>query len=178
MSGEISELMRLMFASVVPPHYEYSLLYQYLVPISDHSYDEARQLALAQMSRDFFEGLGVVDFAMLLDGSHSGSEWNCEFGVVSEEEIDSRLRREVGRVRYFGGSPWIPSDLPTNIDVAFFADFVWRVPLITAPSIEDSVDDLVGQMQGLWQQSADIVKSLYSFAYDRTLQASGGKAEL
>lgn len=177
LSNEVLHLLRLVFAAAAPPNFEYSLLYQYLIPITDKSYDETRRLALARMSHNFFDGLGVVDFAMLLDGSQSGSDWNCEFGIVSQEEIDSRLRREVGRVRYYGGAPWVSGDVSTDIPVAFFADMVWRVHPQTTPDLEGLVDGLVPQIQTLRDQSDGIVTSIYTSACDRSLQTSGGRAE-
>lgn len=176
-STAATELLRLAFRAADPSEYLFFLAYQYLVPIIDQSYDEARIGALNQLSGSFLGSLGVYDFAVLIDGRRSNrDEWHCEFGVLSQEEILPRLRREVGQIRAFGGPHGFFGDEPSDMPVAFFADVLWHinVPTARAPS-DDAVDELCHRIQGLADETDVLVSRLHSHICEDSLSQIGAE---
>ena len=176
LTNEAIDILRLVFASVSPPKYEFSLLYQFLVPITDEPYEAARLTALNRLSDGFLGDVGVVDFAMLLDGRQADTEWHCEFGIVSDEEVEARLRRQVGRMRGQGGAPWTHPDLPTDISVAFFADFVWHPLERSAQEDGENLDGLTQQIQGLGNSAVEIVSALHARLCEGSVHTMAGGA--
>jgi hypothetical protein len=173
-SDEALRLLRSAFRCASPLKYHFSLTYQFVIPIVGHSYDDARYLALDHMS---FGPLGASDFAMLIDGQVADDEWHCEFGIVSEEEVEPRLRRWTGQMGQRSGTlpPFI--DIPQEVaPVSFFADLVWLVPNRLGRG-DDSVDDVVEKIDSLCGQSKKIVARLHRQVCEGPLQQVAGGAE-
>lgn len=125
LQDEVLDLMCRALRSASPPSYHFKLTYQFLVPIAGQSYDDARLAALERLSLGTFR---ASDFAVTIEGTELGAQWGCEFGLLSEEEVEPRLRRWVGRSRERSGAMPTFVDLPTDIaPVSFFADVGWLV---------------------------------------------------
>jgi hypothetical protein len=176
LSDEVAHILRSVLVAASPQEYEFSLLYQFLVPITAQSYEEARLTALNYLSAGFLGDLGVVDFAMLLDGRRSEMDWHCEFGIVSEEEIAARVRREVGRMRGKGSPPWDPATALSDTAVAFFADFVWHSAQHSDPDAL-GFDALTEQVQTLADAAIEIVTELHGLVCSGQLQPMAGGSD-
>ncbi|MCA1703117.1 MAG: hypothetical protein LC808_07535 [Actinobacteria bacterium] len=167
LDDDVLDLLRLAFRCVAPPRYHFTLTLMYLMPIPDKSNDAARRDALSRLS---LGPLAASDFAMLIEGSVSDAKWRCEFGVLSEEEVEPRMRRWVGRIRE-RSSP-IPRfvDLPSEVAPAsLFVDFACLVPDRSARD-EDSVEDVADQIRSLRVEADGIVESIQAQVSEGSLQ--------
>lgn len=63
------------------------------------SYDDARRVASRRLFGDLAGKLGQTDFAVLLDATNEGVEYQTEFGIISREEAPVRLTRFLSRVQ-------------------------------------------------------------------------------
>jgi len=99
---------------------------QYVVPLKGEYLDRRRKVGsnlLAVLAAD----LGLTDFAMLVDADTDQFLRQMEFGIVSADEIPTRLSRELGRMSSSGRMVpkrhWEKRKLPP---VALFIDTNWR----------------------------------------------------
>lgn len=137
LNDNILPILQSAFECVSPPRYHFSTMFQFLVPIVDTSYDRARTLAIDRIS---LTGFGASDFSVILDGNVADREWHCEFGIVSEEEVEPRIRRWVSGLPSLGKLPSFV-ELPSAIaPVSFFADLLWIIPDAEGRGAESAVD--------------------------------------
>ncbi len=153
----VFDLARLALAAVQPEQTNISVLYQFLVPLPDVSYDDARKKALARLWAGMFSALGGYDFALLVDGRSPGLVWHCEFGVVSESEVPERVSRVAGHfTQYHGFADALPDDLPP---VAFFADSRW----VVARKFQEAVHtDIVATIQTVRREAGQLVQDIFT----------------
>lgn len=159
-SDEVSRIFRLVLGAVAPPEYHFHVAYQYLEPIADRTYDEARTFALNRMS---FGLLGARDCAVVMDGPVSDRPWHVEFGIVSPDEVEVRLRRWVGSsAQNFGTNFSTFFEAPPDVaPVSLFADLLWAVPeRDAANSTDDTVHDLSQEIQELADKASEIVSQI------------------
>ncbi len=177
LSSDARQLLQLAFRAAGPSEYLFSLVYQYLIPILDQSYDEARSSALNQLSGGFLGSLGVYDFAFLADGRRSDSdEWHCEFGILSQDEVLPRLRREVGQIGTLGGPTGFIGDEPRDMAVAFFADFLWHITVPTERVLRaDVVDELGERIRELRSETDSLVSRFHSHLCEESLSNVGSE---
>lgn len=176
-SDQAAALLRLAFEAVLPSRYHISVFYQYVVPIANTSYSDAKTEALASLS-DGILGLGATDFAFLVDGKRGASAWQCEFGIVSQEEMQPRIRREVGRTgRRFGTVPPFFSDIRLDTPVGFFADM--RVGTVNDDSAVAPADGdaIISQIKTLRADSDSVVSDILGVALNNSLQPVAGGPE-
>ncbi len=171
-------LLRRAFDSIAPPRFSFELNYQFLTPIPSESYDRARVVAIDRVTNGLF-GLGATDFSLLVDGKALGADWQGEFGVVSEAEVEPRLRRWLSRVgRLAEGPELFPlyRGLPSDIaPVSFFADFMWTVPSRDTSDVGgDVIDDIARLVQALSDETSRIVDEVNSRVQEGSLQSIGG----
>lgn len=144
-------------ACASPSKYRLTVPFQFLSPIAERTYDEARVSALEKMS---FGDVGASDFALMLDGHIADAEWHCEFGIVSEEEVEPRLRRLVGRSEHSPVPTFVP--VPAEVPpVSFFADFIWHVAEVETPPNDDRVDAIAARVGTLAEDASAIISKLY-----------------
>lgn len=171
-----TRLLRSAMELIAPPRFHFLLFFQFLVPIPDQSYDEARTTALSHLSGSLLPRLGAEDFGCVVDGTHDGVKWHCEFGIVSADEVGPRMRREVGTTANFGGPPPFfqpPKDTP---DVAFFADLMWEAP--TRPVEDESAaTSLLRQIEELRVVTEDMISQVHAYVRQGSLEAVAGGAE-
>jgi hypothetical protein len=167
------DLLRRAFDCVAPPSYHFTAAFQFLIPIRDRSYDEARAELLARVS---LAPLMARDFAILLDGSLAGDKWTCEFGVIAEPEVESRVRRWVGRMGDQAGvlPPYVP--IPDEVAPAsLFIDISWLVPEREGRGPE-SVNDIAKKVGSLIDHTAETVAALQSLADQNELDPVAGES--
>lgn len=172
LGGDTLDILRAVVRCVSPSQFRLTVTRQFLVPIPSNPYDEARRLALDQIALGH---VGASDFALLIDGTSGKDDWHCEFGIVSQEEVEPRIRRWVGRARSHGGEvpPFV--QLPSEIaPVSFFADFIWHV---AQEEVEDSgpdriVDDIARRVTGVGAESVRIVSAISAQLCGETLEAA------
>ncbi len=119
--------------------------FQWLAPV-DLDYDEARRSAtrslFGQNDPDkVLAGTTLVDYALLIDGTHPNGTYQIEIGVVKAEEVPDRFARTAGRMGGpdMGISPslWPLDSLP---EVAYFGDLRWRANKSPATSSDAVVE--------------------------------------
>jgi hypothetical protein len=172
--AETRRVLTLAFNTSSPPSYHYHALFQYLIPISAKGYDEARASALQAM------GLPASDFALVLDGTRHDTPWHGEVGIVAKNEVEPRMRRWVGGISELEGPLPLFIDLPAETaPVSFFADFAWLAPeRDTSDTAEETVSDLVTQVQELRGAASRTVAEIYARLCQDSLQSVAGGSEL
>ncbi len=164
---EVLDLLRRALRCASPPSYHFQLAYQFLVPIAGQSYDDARLAALDRLSLGAFR---ASDFALMIEGTELGARWGCEFGLLSEEEVEPRLRRWVGGSRERSGAMPTFVDLPADIaPVSFFADVGWLVPDRQTRG-DDSTDDIAETIRELRERTEWLVSGLSAQVGEGSLQ--------
>lgn len=157
-ADETLHVLRSAIRCAAPLEYDCAVTFQFVVPVNDQSYDEARASALARMS---VGALGGSDFSMMLEGKVADDVWHCEFGIVSEPEVELRLRRWVGRAGQMIGQlpPFVA--IPDEVAaVSLFADLVWQVPTLGGRGA-DSAQDIAEKVNWLRVEADRIVSLIY-----------------
>lgn len=143
-SKEVFGLLAPALSMLEPKNLTLTVLYQFLLPLDELKYDEARTIALRQLSGGVFGSLGGYDLAVLLDGKKPGLKWQCEFGIVSAEEVEDRLKREVG---FFSAEPGFYGTADVVPPVAFFADSRWETSdRPYHPEVEGSISETLHEV--------------------------------
>lgn len=170
-AGDALTILRSTLRCAMPAEFHCTLAFQFLVPIDDASYGEARLAALERLS---LAPLGASDFAIMADGKVGEDVWHCEFGIVLESEVQHRMQRRVGRTRQFVGET--PPFLGVQGDVApvsLFADLVWQVPDQDASgdaSADDIASDIASKVESLRGEANRLVSAISGQICQASLQ--------
>ncbi len=174
LNENILPILQSAFECVAPPRYHFSTMFQFLLPIVDKSYDRARTVAIDRLS---LTGFGASDFSIMLDGNVAGREWHCEFGIVSEEEVEPRIRRLVSGRPSLGKLPSFV-ELPSEIaPVSFFADLLWLIPDAEGRGAE-SVVDIADSVEIARRDGSAIISALYEQLCEGSPKRLAGGHEL
>jgi len=160
--------LRVAMRCIAPSQYHLVLAFQFLLPVVGHSYDEARASAIARLSLGSFSAL---DFALMIDGKIDDDIWHCEVGIVSEPEVEGRLRRWSGRTRRVAGEVPAYVAVPQEIaPVSLFADVTWQVPDRDSRG-DETADDIAGKVRGLRNEAERMVSTLHAALCPASLQS-------
>lgn len=109
----------------------------------------------------------LTDWALLVDGvaQRPDTTYQCEFGIVSDDEIADRLNRKAGRMGGRMSSAVITQlERITLPDVALFADSTWIMASAASPaSIWDYISDFAAAITG---EANDLVLGLHRAVTD------------
>lgn len=131
--------------------------YQHVIPWPTADGRSACKFGTASLL-DEADRLGASDFAFLVDGLWSGLwQYQAEFGVVDEDEMPARLRRQIGR------SQSMRSDRVSLAGVDFpavgtFVDSHWK---LTAPTELVALDEAEQAVRSLTQHANILAASLH-----------------
>ncbi len=89
------------------------------------SYEETCAAATRRLWGDVVVDLAAEDFAMMLDGqTRDGLSWQAEFGVIREQDAESRLSRKYSRVAATA-TPSVAVDGREYPEYGLFVDSTW-----------------------------------------------------
>lgn len=123
------------------------------------------------------EGLGLTDFAALVDGEVDGlGVYKMEFGIISDEEAPLRLSRVIGRSLTESIDREMVLEANTDRDfpaVAVFVDISWQVRM-ALPAADPHINSWLWALQaGLIHESGRLVQSVY----DRVIATNAEEAQ-
>lgn len=114
---------------------------------------QAQLVSAAQLVTGWMPSATPTDWALLMDGQSRSApgQFQVEFGVVSREEANIRLSRQIGRV----GPHEVPfgPDLAGLLDSAFFFDWNWT----TAATAEaEPFTEIVNMWDAIIEETAKL----------------------
>lgn len=143
------------------------ILLQYLIPLNDVSYDDARFRGLAAIQTTDLRSIGANDFAVIV----TGSAWNLEAGIVQSEELPMRIGRDVGGFSQLKGSR-IALNGAGKPPVAFFADISWS--FADTPPASGAAEWILGKIPEAVEQSRPVISSVFQGITAGTREYSEG----
>lgn len=144
---------------------EFEFLSQHVCPL-EGEYEINLQESASRFFGSWATDNGMRDYALLLDGSMGQRDYKAEFGIITDDELEPRLLRKIGRIRPRGSpSPYAPLGERTPPSVALFIDISWHQE---STSLEESID--ASQLLAEWTESVNlsqqVVENLYSMLLD------------
>jgi hypothetical protein len=123
-----ASLLRSVLDAVQPKSYRsVGVALQYVVPLADTSYDDARLKGLQTFADTDFQSVGANDFAVIVSGEKPGMRWNVEAGIIEKSEIPGRMLRQAGGFRGVMPGSDVLLESVGDPEVAFFADSYWVI---------------------------------------------------
>lgn len=171
LSEDALDLVRRAFLCASPPSYHFTVRFQYLVAITSMTYDEARQVALGRLS---LGTLGASDFALVMDGRAAEDRWHAEVGVLSDKEVEPRLRR------------WVSNSEERETPVPSFVNLPQEVPAVSLylhvgwlsserdGKDADSVDVIADRVRHLRAETGELAVGIMSRLFEEALEPVAG----
>jgi hypothetical protein len=135
------------------------VMLQYIVPLPNVSYDDARRRGLEALGHGMALSAGANDFAILVTGASPGLMWGVEAGVVARGEVRQRILRQRGYFKGQGPSSELLLARAKEPQVGFFADSQWTVTSFTAPRVDGPA--IVEQLSVVEEEAERVMTQIF-----------------